>query len=57
MARPVPPASTVPVPGQIDAHIAALGDWRGETLRRMRTLVRAAVAWNRDPAARRQRQP
>ena len=27
---------------QIDARIAALGDWRGETLARMRSLIRAA---------------
>jgi hypothetical protein len=27
----------------IDARIAALGDWRGETLARVRALIRAAV--------------
>ena len=27
---------------QIDAKIAALGDWRGETLARMRSLIRQA---------------
>ena len=27
----------------IDTHIAALGDWRGETLGRMRQLIHAAV--------------
>jgi len=27
----------------IDARIAELGDWRGETLARMRTLIREAV--------------
>lgn len=27
---------------QIDAKIAAIGDWRGETLARMRALIRAA---------------
>jgi hypothetical protein len=29
--------------GQIDARIAALGDWRGETLARLRALIRAAL--------------
>jgi hypothetical protein len=28
--------------GQSDARIAALGDWRGETLARMRKLIREA---------------
>lgn len=28
---------------QIDARIAELGDWRGETLARMRALIRQAV--------------
>jgi hypothetical protein len=28
---------------EIDAKIAALGDWRGETLSRMRALIRAAL--------------
>jgi hypothetical protein len=28
--------------GAVEARIAALGDWRGETLARMRSLVRAA---------------
>lgn len=31
---------------QIDARIAALGDWRDETLARVRALIRAAVALN-----------
>lgn len=30
-------------PALIDARIAELGDWRGETLARVRALVRAAV--------------
>src|SRR6187397_2853303 len=40
----------------IDARIAALGDWRGETLARVRRLIRAAdpdvieeVKWGRTP--------
>ncbi|GAA0629774.1 hypothetical protein GCM10009422_29110 [Brevundimonas kwangchunensis] len=33
------------VSAEIDAKLAALGDWRGETLSRLRTLIRAA-----DPA-------
>ncbi|HET7460151.1 MAG TPA: DUF1801 domain-containing protein, partial [Longimicrobium sp.] len=38
------PASTAAPPAseQIDARIAGLGDWRGETLSRMRTLIREA---------------
>ncbi len=28
---------------EIDAHIAALGDWRGETLARVRRLIHEAV--------------
>ena len=27
---------------EVDARIAALGDWRGETLRRVRALIKAA---------------
>ena len=39
-----PPAATdTPTPAQlIDARIAALGDWRGETLARVRALIKAA---------------
>ena len=37
-ATPEPPASRL-----IDARIAELGDWRGETLARVRALIRAAV--------------
>ena len=33
----------VSVSALIDAKIAGLGDWRGETLSRLRTLVRQAV--------------
>ena len=36
--REEPPASA-----RIDARIAELGDWRGETLARMRALIREAV--------------
>jgi hypothetical protein len=31
-----------PAPGQIDARIAELADWRGETLARMRKLIKEA---------------
>ncbi len=34
--------SDLPVSGQIDDKIAALGDWRGETLALMRTLIHDA---------------
>jgi hypothetical protein len=39
-----PPAATdTPTPAQlIDARIAALGDWRGETLARVRALIKEA---------------
>ncbi len=39
-----PPAATdTPTPARlIDARIAALGDWRGETLARVRALIKAA---------------
>lgn len=30
-------------PGRVEERIAALGDWRGETLRRVRALIREAV--------------
>lgn len=33
----------VPPPRLIDQRIAALGDWRGETLARMRTLIHEAA--------------
>jgi len=37
------PASAEPSPAKaIDAKIKALGDWRGETLAHIRTLIRAA---------------
>lgn len=34
---------TVSASRQIDARIEALGDWRGETLSRMRALIRQAL--------------
>ena len=37
---PAPPG--VSPSSQIDARIAELGDWRGETLARMRALIKAA---------------
>jgi len=37
-----PPADADSPARQIDARIAALGDWRGETLARMRALVHEA---------------
>ncbi len=36
-------AETVPAAQRIDQIIAALGDWRGVTLSRMRKLIKAAV--------------
>lgn len=46
-ARPNPaasiPADTQSVTEEIDAKIEALGDWRGETLARVRALIRQAV--------------
>src|SRR4051794_11879097 len=33
---------SAPAPERIDDRIAALGDWRGETLARMRKLIREA---------------
>jgi hypothetical protein len=39
------PNDTTPPAALIDARIAELGDWRGETLARLRALIRAA-----DPA-------
>ncbi|MBI1200779.1 MAG: DUF1801 domain-containing protein [Phenylobacterium sp.] len=35
-------ANETPASEQIDAKIAALGDWRGETLARLRALIREA---------------
>jgi hypothetical protein len=35
--------STGSAPRQIDARIEELGDWRGETLARMRALIKQAV--------------
>lgn len=40
MKKPAPRDSTAA--DQIDARIAALGGWRGETLRRIRQLIREA---------------
>jgi hypothetical protein len=37
-----PTAQTTPPSRLIDARIAALGDWRGETLARVRALIHAA---------------
>lgn len=34
---------SIAAPDLIDARIAELGDWRGETLARVRALIRAAV--------------
>jgi hypothetical protein len=39
----------------IAARIAELGDWRGETLARMRALIRAAAALNEAGRARRKK--
>ncbi|HRK63040.1 MAG TPA: DUF1801 domain-containing protein [Terricaulis sp.] len=39
-AKKAPPANAS---RQIDAHIKALGDWRGETLARVRALIKNAV--------------
>ena len=51
-----PPLSGDAAAQFIDAKIAALGDWRGETLARVRRLIRAAdpgvveeVKWGRTP--------
>ena len=38
-----PPASSDSASAIIDAKIAALGDWRGETLARVRALIKQAV--------------
>ena len=37
-----PPNRAKPASGLIDAKIAALGDWRGEMLSRLRALIREA---------------
>lgn len=39
---PTQPAKGEAAPALIDRRIAALGDWRGDTLRRMRALIRTA---------------
>lgn len=39
MARPVPHEDSAAIAERMAAHIATLGDWRGETLQRMRALV------------------
>lgn len=41
MSDAIPDAADSP-PRQIDARIAALGDWRGETLARVRALIHEA---------------
>ena len=55
-AKTAPPLSGAAAAQHIDAKIAALGDWRGETLARVRRLIRAAdpevleeVKWGRTP--------
>lgn len=55
-AKTAPPLSGHAAAQHIDAKIAALGDWRGETLARVRGLIRAAdpeiveeVKWGRTP--------
>jgi hypothetical protein len=42
MRRPTEATSTGSASERIDAHIKELGDWRGETLGRMRALIKAA---------------
>ncbi len=42
-AQPAAPTGGSAASGQIDAHIAALGDWRGKTVAEFRKLVLAAV--------------
>ncbi|MBW8816501.1 MAG: DUF1801 domain-containing protein [Caulobacterales bacterium] len=58
MMRPksAPPLTGAAASQHIDATIAALGDWRGETLARLRALIRQAdpqveeeVKWGRTP--------
>ena len=55
-AKTAPPLSGAAAAQHIDAKIAALGDWRGDTLARVRKLIRAAdpevveeVKWGRTP--------
>ena len=55
-AKTAPPLSGAAAAQHIDAKIAALGDWRGETLAHVRRLIRAAdpevleeVKWGRTP--------
>ena len=55
-AKTAPPLSGAAAAQHIDARIAALGDCRGETLARVRRLIRAAdpdvieeVKWGRTP--------
>jgi len=55
-AKTAPPLSGAAAAQHIDARIAALDDWRGETLARVRRLIRAAdpdvieeVKWGRTP--------
>ena len=55
-AKTAPPLSGAAAAQHIDAKIGALGDWRGETLARVRSLIRAAdpevleeVKWGRTP--------
>lgn len=40
MVKAAPPADAS---RQIDAHVKALGDWRGQTLAHVRALIKAAV--------------
>jgi hypothetical protein len=42
MRRPTEATSTGTAVERIDAHVRELGDWRGETLGRMRGLIKAA---------------
>lgn len=42
-SRTAPPASGAEAARLIDAKIAVLGDWRGETLARIRALIHEAV--------------
>jgi hypothetical protein len=44
MKKTIPPGGIASPSSLIDAKIAALGDWRGETLARVRTLIKAADA-------------
>jgi hypothetical protein len=51
-----PAEAGLPAPQRIDAKIAALGDWRGQTLARIRAIIHEAdpevvetVKWGRVP--------